>query len=44
MRKDDATDIMENCNLDEKRELLSFFLRYIKMNETTYCQETEKQY
>ena len=40
--KNDAINIMKNCNLNEKSGSLSIFLLYIKMGETTYYQRNRE--
>ena len=50
MSKDNAINIMENCNLNEKMDYykfflsyVKFFLLYIKMGETTYYQKIREK-
>ena len=42
--KDDAINLEENSNLNEKVDYYKFFLLYIKMGEKTYYPKTEKKY
>ena len=42
MSKDDAIRLMNSSNLNEKSGLLSIFLLYIKMSETTYYQRNRE--
>ena len=43
MSKDDAINLEENSNLNEKVDYYKFFLLYIKIGEKTYYPKAEKK-